>query len=99
MSYHQVPADEVLGEFVHHATCDGPSAIQDREALGDPSCELELLLHQEDRHAFLAELGQNIPDLGDDVWLDTLCRFVEDEELGLECEGTADGELLLLPSG
>src|SRR5581483_2884437 len=88
---------------LHHGTvaCHHKlAAIHDREIVGKLLHEVEILLHQEDRHvAALTEVFQRITDILDDRGLDAFGRLVEHEHLWPRHKRTSDRELLLLAAG
>jgi hypothetical protein len=45
------------------------------------------------------EVGEQVEDLGLDRDVESAYRFVEDEEVGFECEGAGDTDALALPAG
>ena len=46
----------------------------------------------------MVEPQQNIADLLNDIGLDALGRLIQNQQLGVEHQGAADGQLLLLPA-
>jgi hypothetical protein len=61
--------------------------------------EVEILLHQDDRHlALVAQLADHPPDQLDDVGLDALGRLVHQQDARPGDERARDGKLLLLPA-
>src|SRR6478735_1717656 len=95
-SDHEIAIHYILTELFHGSAGDAATAIDDVEELADATSELQLLLHQKERHALLAQLHEYIADLSDDVRLDTFGWLVQDEELRVQAEGAANRELLLL---
>ena len=79
---------------------DETPAIHDMKGMSELANEIRILLHQEDGHAlFLGETGDHFSDLGNDIGLDSLGGFVQDQKLGLGYEGSGYGKLLLLTAG
>lgn len=78
--------------FLHY-----PAALHDEKAVGERPCEVQVLLDDQDGSAqFLAYSHQRIFDMLDDVGLDALGRFIEQEQIGLAGQSAANRQLLLL---
>ena len=77
---------------------DDRALLHDVIAVGQLQGELEILLHQQHRHAGPRCLSvcQHVADQRDDRRLNALGRLVEDQQLGSGDQGAGDGELLLL---
>jgi hypothetical protein len=72
---------------------------QDGDVVGDGEGGAEILLDQEDREALVAEAGQQAGDLGDHGRGETVGGLVEEQEPGVQQQGSGDGEQLLLAAG
>ncbi len=60
----------------------------------------QLLFDQKYSQAlFPVQLQDNIANFVDDVWLDSFGGLIENQQLRLEDQGSANRELLLLPDG
>jgi hypothetical protein len=58
------------------------------------------LFNKENGHVKVSlQAADNLADLLDDVWLDTLRRFIEDEQFRFENQGPTNCQLLLLTAG
>jgi hypothetical protein len=61
------------------------------------ACEIEILLHQQNRHfVLLTQREYHAPDILDDGRLDALGRRAEQQQLQLRHQGARGGQLLLL---
>ena len=93
-------ANQVVVQFGGVAMSDETPAIHDVKGMSELANEIRILLHQEDGHTlFLGETGDHFSDLGNDIGLDSLGGFVQDQKLGLGYEGSGYGKLLLLTAG
>src|ERR1700732_2585590 len=72
---------------------DAP-ARKHHEGVGEADREVEILLHEKQRD-FAFERGQHILDGRDEIGLDTLGRFVEDQKAGTRDQRPRDRELLI----
>src|SRR5690606_10367846 len=84
--------------LAHRSVGHGATAVEDDEILRDSPGKLQLLLHQQDSHAFVFEREKNVADLVHHVWLNALGWFVENQQVWRECQSSSDRELLLLPT-
>ena len=68
--------------------------------VGEQVDQVQFLLdHQHGEPPFLVEAADDFGDVVDDIGLDAFGGLVENQEAGVEHEGAADGELLLLAAG
>src|SRR5579863_1142606 len=96
-SYREITADILFHHLVGVAGQYHFAAFHDDVSLGERSREVEILLHEKDRHvAARREVADDALDLLDDRRLDALGRLVEDEEAGFRDQSPRDRELLLL---
>src|SRR5713226_715249 len=80
-SYREVAADIAFHHVVGIAGQYHFAALHDDIAIGQRPGELEILLHQQDRHvAAPSEVADDALDLLDDRGLDALGRLVQDKE-------------------
>src|SRR5678816_3033481 len=96
-SHRQVLAHDFIGERGDRTSANNGTAVHDREFVGELFAEIEILLDEQNAHAaFAAQKPDGFADLVNDVRLNALGRFVEDEQLWLGEKRARDGELLLL---
>src|SRR5688572_6302672 len=72
------------------------SLLHDVDAIADGQREGDVLLHEQDRHAFLVEDLDDLAYLADHPRHEPLRRLVEQDDLRLEDHRPRDGEHLLL---
>src|SRR5450631_3870357 len=93
-----VPGQEFAAGRFGAACLGDASARKHHEGVGEADREVEILLHEQQRDLAF-ERAQHILDGRDEIGLDTLGRFVEDQEAGTRDQRARDRELLLLPAG
>ena len=81
------------------AAVDDLAAREDRILVREGSCEIDVLLDEEDRHPALEQDAEHPFDVLHDRRLDSFGGLVEQQELGPRDERACDGELLLLATG
>src|SRR5882672_8438905 len=92
--------DQCRIEVVNCAGCDDPSVIDHQKSVAEPTRHLDMLFRQQKRDAeLLVQRQQRVANLMDDIRLDTLGWFIEQQHLGTDGERACDRELLLLPAG
>ncbi len=88
--------DEGLaGEVCGDVFADELAVAQDRDAVGDLVDLIEEVTDEEDRHPAVAEVAHDAEELLDLAAVKARGRLVEDEHLGVEHHGAADGDELL----
>ena len=98
-SIHYTKLDDVI-QLAHAAIGHPAATIQQAEAIAHLARKRQFLFDQQDRQADLAiELADDVTDLADHVGLDAFGGFIEDQQLGIQDQGPADGQLLLLAAG
>ena len=92
--------DKGIVQFGSRAFGHDAPPIHDVKTIGHLPNEIDVLLDQEHGEiAFLDEGTNDLADLSDDVGLDALGRFIENENRGMGDKSPGNGELLLLPTG
>src|SRR5260221_7609662 len=91
-------ADPVLvcRELRRRAGMDDLAVIEHIDVIGDLQAHAHVLLDEENRDALVAHPRDDAEDLADDERRQALRRLVEDEQLGVEQQGAADRQHLLL---
>src|SRR3546814_656453 len=78
---------------------DDLAVVQDHAAVGDAERGDRILLDDDDRHARLLQLDQNLLDLSGDLRRQPLIGLVEKKQPHLAGERAGDRQHLLLPAG
>ena len=92
-----MPVHDVVGQFRRFALPDDRAPVHHVEIVPDAAHEFEILLRQQNRRTALAlDVADDVANLLDDVRLDPLARFVEQEQFRLRRQRPREGELLLL---
>src|SRR5262245_19246243 len=86
----------VLGEIGHAAVPLQLSLLEHVGAVADELGEMDVLLGEQDRQAFLLELDDRVRHLLDDDRRDALGGLVEHDEQGITHERARDGKHLLI---
>ena len=61
--------------------------------------EIEILLDKHNGHGLSRpQIGDKLANLSDDIWLDALCRLINEKKLWFCDKVTRNSKLLLLPS-
>lgn len=83
-----------------HTFVNNLAAVHDVDVIRKLPAEVQILFHQQDRHAGgIPQIFDRPPDFLDDGWLNTLGRLVQYEDFGTCYQRTPNGKLLLLSAG
>src|SRR5712691_10964383 len=80
------------------AECDA-AGVEDHDLVGEVEGELDVLLDQQNRLAFLLQAQESATHLRDDQRREPLGRLIHQQQARISHERAADREHLLLPSG
>src|SRR6185369_10123351 len=89
----------VLGQLPHRAGVHDQAVVHHRHGVAEALGEIDVLFHQQDRHAAGLELGKCIDHVVDDRRRQPLARFIDDQQFARLDNGAGDGEHLLLAAG
>ena len=78
---------------------DDVAAVDEDDPVGDVSGEWHLVGHQHHRHAVPGELAHDAQHLAGRLRIQSGCRLIEEQDRGLQRQGTGDRDPLLLPAG
>src|SRR5262245_43917964 len=92
-----MPSNNLVGQLLDFSGRNHPARVENGKALCDVAHEVEALLDKQDRAFVRSEnAGDDLLDLGNHRWLQTLGRLIEQQALRLLHECTGDRQLLLL---
>src|SRR5580698_10416463 len=97
-SHGQMLPNQIVGQIGDRPARDHLAAIDDAKAPPDPAREGQLLLDQQHRDPLVDQADDDVADLTHHVGLNALGRLVEDQQLRIERQRAAHGQLMLLPT-
>src|SRR5690606_3507631 len=96
----QMATDQIGSQIGHFTIGDHPTLFHQEKVFADAARKCELLLDQDDGEFFVAiQPQQDVADLGDDVRLNALVAFIENQQRRLQHQRAANRQLLLLAAG